>query len=50
MKKLKKKKLKPKRKSANLIYQNFGVHAENTERDSPPFHEYSMLGYQGTDV
>ena len=40
MKKLKKKKVKPEKKSANLIYQNCGVHAENTERDSPPFHEY----------
>ena len=36
----KKKKVKPKKQSANLMYQNFGVHAENTERDSPPFHEY----------
>ena len=40
MKKLKKKKVKPKKKSTNLIYQNCGVHAENTERDSPPFHVY----------
>ena len=34
IKKIKKKKL------ANLMYQNCGVHAENTERDSPPFQEY----------
>ena len=37
---IKKNKAKHEKNLTAFICQNFGVHPESTERDSPPFHEY----------